>query len=460
MNVSIVKLPETYRQIVPKFILLSLIVNMLFFILQIDVIAAAVGPSGYNSEYLFKLRDYMTLKGLNDKYLLTLSQDVSLRMGPWRDRIPIGLNKSQKEIIELLNAKLEKSDQTTIDLLDSNIYFGFDNRKNDLSSFILAGQLLGWGSNEYQQLGAHMTMSHPNDALQSFATDIGLVENFLNGNTHVDSSAIQENSENVTSPDQLIQTTNNAQKDTNNIIRQTQSQVLSGGAFSAFIDSTGTLTTWGKGIDFLNIDQSKITQPIEFLSKLSAALIVSLDNIIGAAMGHEHMLLLQQSGWVVAIGDNKSRQCEGPSDFVRNNPTPTYERVVKEGTCSNNTDNSGIDGINSGKYAVQPLVKVLKLAAGVRHSAAITMDGYLHVWGTGAAAKIDSLENINVWRPNDDVKLIDVDCGMHHTVAIDELGRVWSFGDDRFGSLGRSTATPKSVGGFNLPVIERAVTTT
>jgi hypothetical protein len=63
-------------------------------------------------------------------------------MGPWRDRIPINVNKSQKEIIEL-HDKLEKRDQTTIDIQDSNIHIGFDNRNNDLSSFILGGQLLG-----------------------------------------------------------------------------------------------------------------------------------------------------------------------------------------------------------------------------------------------------------------------------------------------------------------------------
>jgi alpha-tubulin suppressor-like RCC1 family protein len=391
----------------------------------------------------------MTLKGLDDKYLQTLSQDVSLRLGPWRDRIPIGLNRSQKEILELLGTELVKSHQSSIE--NSNIHFGFNPRNNDLNSFILAGQLLGWGSNEYQQLGAHTVMSHPNDALQSFATDVGLTEGSLSGDPYVDSTSIQEDSGIIIGTDQIIPTIVDTQNYSNDIMRRTQSQVLSGGAFSAFIDSTGTFTTWGRGIDYLNIDQSKIIQPIDNLSRLSAASIVSLDGIIGAAMGHEHMLLLQESGWVVAIGDNKSKQCEGPSDFVRNNPIPTYEEA-----CSSNSD--GIS--RSGNSAVQPLVKVLKLAAGVRHSAAITMDGYLHVWGTGASAKIDSVKKNNVWRPKDDVKLIDVDCGMHHTVAIDELGRVWSFGDDRFGSLGRSTAVPDLVDSVIQPVIERIITTT
>lgn len=390
----------------------------------------------------------MTLKGLDDKYLQELSLDVSLRMGPWRDRIPIGLNRSQKEIIGILGNESVRRHQSTIE--NSNIYFGFNTRNNDLNSFILAGQLLGWGSNEYQQLGAHTVMSHPNDALQSFATDIGLIEGSLSGDPYVDTGATQEDSEIIIGTDQVIPTIN-TQKYNNDIMRRIQSQVLSGGAFSAFIDSTGTFSTWGRGIDYLNIDQNKTIQTIGNLNELSAASIVSLDSIIGAAMGHEHMLLLQESGWVVAIGDNMSKQCEGPSDFVRNNPIPTYEE-----TSSNNSDGTS----RSGNPVVQPSVKVLKLAAGVRHSAAITMDGYLHVWGTGASAKIDSVESNNVWRPKDDVKLIDVDCGMHHTVMIDELGRVWSFGDDRFGSLGRSTGVIDLVDDIMQPVIRRIITKT
>ena len=37
------------------------------------------------------------------------------------------------------------------------------------------------------------------------------------------------------------------------------------------------------------------------------------------------------------------------------------------------------------------------------------------------------------------IPLVDVACGMHRTVVIDARGRVWSFGHDKWGCLGRNT---------------------
>lgn len=425
----------------------------------------------------------MVSNGFDDKHLRNLSHDVSLRLGPWRNRIPMGLNKSKRKVINLSRTRVEKSDQPTIDLLDLNVHMDLNIQSNDLSSFILARRLLGWGSNEHQQLGVHMEMSHPHDALQSFATNIKLIEKKSVGNWYNDSTHIVESSEIITSidgSDQIIETTINVQK-TSNSIYEAQSQVLSGGAYSAVLDSEGIFTIWGgKGISMLNIDQSKIVAPISNKRNIkfpensniankgesSAVSMVSLNSIIGAAMGYEHMLLLQESGWVVALGDNKSKQCDGPSAFVRNNPFPHYERFGNEVTSSNSSQNSSIniskniDDIKCDEVrTLQPLVNVLKLAAGVRHSAAITMDGYLYVWGTGAAAKIDSVESHShsAWCPVDNVKLIDVDCGMHHTVVVDEVGRVWSFGDDRFDSLGRSIPPPEVADGIVEAVILRLI---
>ena len=50
-----------------------------------DVISAAVGPSGTNSEYLFKLNEFLICNNLKDDYIEILSNDVRRRLGPWRN---------------------------------------------------------------------------------------------------------------------------------------------------------------------------------------------------------------------------------------------------------------------------------------------------------------------------------------------------------------------------------------
>eukprot|EP00607_Mallomonas_marina_P004006 CAMPEP_0182437818 /NCGR_PEP_ID=MMETSP1167-20130531/85298_1 /TAXON_ID=2988 /ORGANISM="Mallomonas Sp, Strain CCMP3275" /LENGTH=286 /DNA_ID=CAMNT_0024630871 /DNA_START=2700 /DNA_END=3557 /DNA_ORIENTATION=- len=40
------------------------------------------------------------------------------------------------------------------------------------------------------------------------------------------------------------------------------------------------------------------------------------------------------------------------------------------------------------------------------------------------------------WTPSDGAAVVDVSCGARHTVCVDELGRVWGMGDNRFGQLG------------------------
>ena len=133
-------------------------------------------------------------------------------------------------------------------------------------------------------------------------------------------------------------------------------------------------------------------------------------NVIGAAFGHNHGLLLRSFGKIISIGDNTYNQCIGP-DFV------TY---------------SSSDDINDHGDISQ--VSVVKAAAGLKHSAAITSDGKLYCWGD----KKLSFNNNEFWQASDDAILIDVACSAYHTTVIDNYGRMWSFGDNRHGSLGRN----------------------
>ena len=44
------------------------------------------------------------------------------------------------------------------------------------------------------------------------------------------------------------------------------------------------------------------------------------------------------------------------------------------------------------------------------------------------------------WHPSDGSKLIQVACGRRHTVVLDEHGRIWTLGENKYGQLGRKSA--------------------
>jgi len=87
------------------------------------------------------------------------------------------------------------------------------------------------------------------------------------------------------------------------------------------------------------------------------------------------------------------------------------------------------------------------VAAGLFHSAAITKGGELITWGCGRfgqclrPAKDGGAQSSTVgrWHPSDGSKLIQVACGRRHTVVLDEHGRIWTLGENKYGQLGRKT---------------------
>jgi alpha-tubulin suppressor-like RCC1 family protein len=485
-----------------------------------DIIAAAVGPSGSNSDYLFNLDDYLHENGITDEYIYDLSAAVALRMGPWRAR-PFNryLKHTSKTLSlarDLSSSALLSSASTTAAAASASSSApplllqgsrsiaptGYQGKDNHFTTYLDSGYLIGWGSNEYLQLGAHTPLTHPDLLLQSAPRPI------LLSRTPCDIST--KNTDSLkTSEDQFPSSLGAVQSQESNFNEDISfCQVLCGGASSAFLGPLGDLTVWGKiaqseinsknatgVVETENEKGAMVTQRAEGESSSAPVSPVEDDSrlmfkdIVGAAIGHDHLLLLTNNGWVVPLGDNHWGQCQGPKSFVRMGGMKGMASSSSEGTggaregrgtgasaegdnASNGYSSAGSSG-DEGTYLLteEPEVQVLKLACGVRHSAAVTTEGYLHVWGSRSAASIvlaahadadaDTLKGDAVntagahhsdpivpvrWRP-DDAKLIDVSCGMEQTVTIDDRGRVWSFGSNKHGSLGRSvpSSTQESV---------------
>ena len=476
-----------------------------------NIIAAAVGPSGSNSDYLFNLDDYLHENGITDEYIYDLSAAVALRMGPWRARpfnrylkhtaktLSLARDLSSSALLSTAASSsaaakavaVSSSSSTTQSLVlegsRSMTPTEYQGKENHFTTYLDSGYLIGWGSNEYLQLGAQTPLTHPDLLLQSAPRPI------LISRTSCDISTKNTDSlKTSTSLSAMQSQESNFNEDISFC------QVLCGGASSAFLGPLGDLTIWGKiaqsekncknaigAVETVNMKGYMVIQaegesssapvsPVEDDSRLMFM------DIVGAAIGHDHLLLLTNNGWVVPLGDNHWGQCEGPRSFVRMGSMNGKASSSSEGTggaregrgtgasaegggASNGYSSAGSSGDEETHLPTEePEVQVLKLACGVRHSAAVTIEGYLHVWGSGSAASIvlpahsdaDAPackgEAVNTagahhpdpvgavtWRPGD-AKLIDVSCGMEQTVTIDDRGRVWSFGSNKHGSLGRS----------------------
>ena len=90
-------------------------------------------------------------------------------------------------------------------------------------------------------------------------------------------------------------------------------------------------------------------------------------------------------------------------------------------------------------------LRCICVSAGELHSAVVTEDGDLMVWGDGFCGQLGlgdkrpQLEPVLVEKGGlEDECVLTVSCGARHTLAVTEEGEVWSFGLGHFGVLGRS----------------------
>lgn len=105
------------------------------------------------------------------------------------------------------------------------------------------------------------------------------------------------------------------------------------------------------------------------------------------------------------------------------------------------------------------LTKVVDVAAGSWHSAAITSDGKLWSWGRNDYQQCGKPNPIRITQPTEvphpqGKKFIAVAAGERHTIALDESRMIWAWGININGELGignttvQSTASPAPVAAF------------
>ena len=129
----------------------------------------------------------------------------------------------------------------------------------------------------------------------------------------------------------------------------------------------------------------------------------------------------------------------------------TYGQLGNMTTASSTTPNP--NPINISALSGHPFnyVKITAIACGSGHSIAIDENGNVWAWGNnlmrqlGNGSTTDSSTPINisapVASPINNVKITDITCGQYHNMAIDENGNVWAWGRNTSGQLGLGDTT-------------------
>ena len=107
---------------------------------------------------------------------------------------------------------------------------------------------------------------------------------------------------------------------------------------------------------------------------------------------------------------------------------------------------------------ILPNLQLANLVCGYHHSAGISQSGVLYTWGRGIFGQLGHGVSESVFMPTpvkglSDIRVTQVACGWQHTLALSDLGMVYSWGNGDEGQLGHSGTkdftSPKLIQGLS-----------
>ena len=273
-----------------------------------------------------------------------------------------------------------------------------------VSGFVIKGddELIGWGSNNFGQLGTGSQNPEPTPA---------------------------------------------------KVIEHPISKVSLGGRHALALDNEQKLYAWGSNKD----GQLGLADLNETLSPT----LVMLDEVESISAGNKHSLAIKTDGSLWSWGNNAYGQLGTLSELNANEPTAVEEltNVMQASAGGYHSLAVKYDGsvwswgsnvygeLGNGSYDKQTLPakilgldNVIQVVAGHTHSLALTEDGRVWSWGNNFAGQIgngllgegvatpiqiDELENV-----------VAVAAGYGHSVALKTDGTVWTWGNNHYGQLG------------------------
>jgi alpha-tubulin suppressor-like RCC1 family protein len=182
----------------------------------------------------------------------------------------------------------------------------------------------------------------------------------------------------------------------------------SGQGFVLWVKTDGTLYAWGKNLKGnLGIGL--------FWDTLIPAEVPNINDAIQVASGNSHSLVLTKDSTLYSAGSNTYGELGRPLDSIARN----------------------LFG------PVEFLSEVISVQAGSLHSAALTKNGDLWLWGQGAWGQLGLGNRSNRFRPVQLLghKFASFYLSHLYTLGIDSAGSVWVWGENQQGELGVPVAS-------------------
>ncbi|XP_060214565.1 PH, RCC1 and FYVE domains-containing protein 1-like [Lycium barbarum] len=198
-------------------------------------------------------------------------------------------------------------------------------------------------------------------------------------------------------------------------------------------DGLGDVFIWGEGTGngLLSGGKHRIGKPSYIPRSLESSVVLDVQNIV---CGNRHAMLVTKQGEVFSWGEEAGgRLGHGGETDV------SHPKLI-----------SNLRGMN-----------VEVIACGEYHSCAVTSSGDLYTWGDGAKSSglLGHRSEVSHWIPKkvrglmEGLRVSQISCGPWHTALITSAGRLFTFGDGTFGTLGHGdrsgSITPREVETFN-----------
>ncbi|HEY7256650.1 MAG TPA: putative Ig domain-containing protein [Solirubrobacterales bacterium] len=261
-------------------------------------------------------------------------------------------------------------------------------------------------------------------------------------------------------------------------------EIAAGGYHSLALIASGQLYAFGEN----RFGQLGRTVNIETENPNPAPTVVTLpgasDPVTEIAAGLDHSLALTSSGHLYAFGKNKYGQLGTATNSGTENPNPTptlvslpgasgpVSKIAAGGNHSLALTASGQlyafgenyygelgNAVNSGTANPSPtptLVTlpgasgpVTQIAAGAAHTLALTSSGQLYAFGENLFGELGRITNSGTSTPNPTPALVTlpgasgpvtrIAAGAYHTLALTSSGQLYAFGENQTGELGSAT---------------------
>lgn len=160
--------------------------------------------------------------------------------------------------------------------------------------------------------------------------------------------------------------------------------------------------------------------------------------VVAAALGHEHALVLRVDGKLISIcRDYDNAGCVPPVDYSmvdKRVPPPSFVAQMSLSEAEKLTLQADIESTDC--ITTLASCRIVQAAAGMRHSACVTADGVGYSWGDRRWGQAPPTGHWQV----EQVRFIRVSCGSRHTVFVTSDGEVFTAGATKHGALGRPRA--------------------